>query len=125
MSTGTFRLCTILDACSRYAVHREIRESKNESDMEIVARRATRLHDARPQIMSDNRPQCEVKSFKEYIRRCGIGHVSAAPHCAHSSGKIDGWKKSPNTPCIPPWPSLSLDDPRRLVYQYARHQKVL
>ena len=120
---GTFRLCAILDAYSRYAVHQEIHKSITESDMETVAPRGQKLHDARPQIISDNRPQCVVKSFKEYIRLCGIGHVSAAPHYTHRSGKIEGWNRSLKTLYIRSWTPLSLDDPRRLVDRYARYRE--
>ena len=38
---GTFYyLCTILDGCSRYVVHWEIKESMTEADVEIIVQRA-------------------------------------------------------------------------------------
>lgn len=53
---GTFYyLCSVLDGCSRYIVHWEIRESMREADVEIVLQRAKELFpDARPRIISDS-----------------------------------------------------------------------
>ena len=41
---GTFYyLCSVLDGCSRYIVHHEIRESMKESDVEMVLQRAKEI----------------------------------------------------------------------------------
>ena len=66
---GTFYyLCSVLDGCSRYIVHHEIRESMKESDVEMVLQRAKEKYPAaRPRIISDNGPQFIAKDFKEFI----------------------------------------------------------
>ena len=78
---GTFYyLCTLLDGYSRYVVHWEIRVSMKEANVEVIlpracARALARFPQARPRIISDNGPQFIAKSFKEYIRICGMTHV--------------------------------------------------
>ena len=56
---GTFYyLCSILDFCSRYIVHHEIRESMIETDVEMVLQRAKEKYPlARARIISDNGSQ--------------------------------------------------------------------
>ena len=55
---GTFYyLCSLLDGCSRYIVHWEIREQMTETDVEIILQRAKeKFPEARPRIISDNGP---------------------------------------------------------------------
>lgn len=67
---GTFfYLCGLLDGCSRFIVHWEIRESMTEPEVETILQRARERHpDARPRIISDNGPQFVAKDFKEFIR---------------------------------------------------------
>ena len=71
---GTFYyLCSILDGCSRYIVHWEIRETMTEAEVEIIIQRGReRFPDVAPRIISDNGPQFIAKDFKEFIRIAGI-----------------------------------------------------
>ena len=50
---GTFYyLCSVLDGCSRYIVHWDIRESMRETDVEIILQKAKeKVPDARPRII--------------------------------------------------------------------------
>ena len=75
---GTFYyLCSVLDGYSRSVVRSEIRESMKEVDVEVVIQRAReKFPDARPRIISDNGPQFIAKDFKEFVRICGMTHVS-------------------------------------------------
>ncbi len=120
--SGTFYyLCSVLDGYSRYVVHWEIRESMTEADMEIILERAREKYpDATPRIISDNGPQFVAKSFKEYIRFCGMTHVRTAPFYPQSNGKIERWHKSLKTECIRPKTPLSLGDARRIVAEFVR-----
>ena len=119
---GTFYyLCAILDGYSRYVVHWDIRERMTEADVEIVLQRAReKFPKAKPRIISDNGPQFVAKSFKEYIRLCGMTHVRTAPNYPQSNGKIERWHKSLKTECIRPGTPLSLEGARRLVDRYVR-----
>jgi transposase InsO family protein len=79
---GTFYyLCSVLDGCSRYVVHEEIRESMTEAQVEIILQRAReKFPGATPRIISDNGPQFIAKDFKEFIRICGMTHVRTSPY---------------------------------------------
>jgi len=119
---GTFYyLCSVLDGYSRYVAHWEIRESMTEADVEIILERAREeFPEAKPRIISDNGPQFVAKSFKEYIRFCGMTHVRTAPFYPQSNGKIERWHKSLKTECIRPKTPLSLEDARRIVAKFVR-----
>jgi putative transposase len=119
---GTFYyLCSILDGYSRYVVHWEIRESMTEADVEVIIERAReKFPEAKARVISDNGPQFVAKSFKEYIRFCGMTHVRTAPFYPQSNGKIERWHKSLKTECIRPQTPLSLEDARRVVDQFVR-----
>ena len=120
---GTFYcLCSVLDGCSRFIVHWEIRESMTEAEIEIIIERAKEAFpDARPRIISDNGPQFIAKDFKEFIRISGMTHVRTSPYYPQSNGKIERWHKSLKTECIRPQTPLSLDDARRIVGQFVTH----
>ena len=120
---GTFYfLCSVLDGCSRFIVHYEIREKMEESDVEIILQRAREAYpDARPRIISDNGPQFIAKDFKEFIRIAGMTHVKTSPYYPQSNGKIERWHKTIKGECIRVQVPLSLDDARRIVDDYTTH----
>jgi hypothetical protein len=117
---GTFYyLCSILDGFSRYVVNWDLRESMTEADIETIMERAKEKYpEARPRIISDNRPQFIAKDFKEFIRVSGMTHVRTSPYYPQSNGKIERWHKSLKGECIRPRTPLSLDDAQRLVLGY-------
>jgi putative transposase len=120
---GTFfYLCSLLDGCSRFIVHWEIREAMTEADVETIIQRA-REHfpNARPRIIWDNGPQFIAKDFKEFIRICGMTHVRTSPYYPQSNGKIERWHKTLKGECIRVKTPLSLDDARRIVAEYVAH----
>ena len=120
---GTFYyLCSLLDGCSRYIVHWDIRESMTEADVEIIIQRAReKFPGACPRIISDNGPQFIAKDFKEFIRICGMTHVRTSPYYPQSNGKLERWHRSVKSECIRPGTPLSLEDARRLVAGYVAH----
>jgi transposase InsO family protein len=120
---GTFYyLCSLLDGCSRFIVHWEIRERMLESDVEIIIERAKeKFPEARPRIISDNGPQFIAKDFKEFIRLSGMTHVRTSPYYPQSNGKLERFHKTLKGECIRPKTPLSLDDARRLVAEYVTH----
>jgi len=121
--SGTFYyLCSLLDGCSRFIVHWEIRERMLESDIEIILERAKeKFPEARPRIISDNGPQFISKDFKEFIRLSGMTHVRTSPYYPQSNGKLERFHKTLKGECIRPKTPLSLDDARRLVAEYVTH----
>jgi hypothetical protein len=120
---GTFYfLCSVLDGCSRFIVHWEIREKMEEQDVETILQRAREAYpDARPRIISDNGPQFIAKDFKEFIRIAGMTHVKTSPYYPQSNGKIERWHKTLKGDCIRVLVPLSLDDARRIVADYVAH----
>jgi transposase InsO family protein len=124
---GTFfYLCSILDGCSRFLVHWELRASMTERDVETILQRAReQFPDARPRIISDNGPQFVAWEFKQFIRLCGMTHVRTSPYYPQSNGKIERWHKSLKGECIRVKTPLSLGDARRLVAEYVAHDNTV
>jgi putative transposase len=120
---GTFYyLCSLLDGCSRYIVHWEIRETMTEVDIEQIVQRAReRFPGVTPRIISDNGPQFVAKDFKEFIRVCGMTHVRTSPYYPQSNGKIERFHRTIKGDCIRAGTPLTLEDARRLVAGYVEH----
>jgi putative transposase len=120
---GTFyHLCSVLDGYSRYVVHWEIRETMTEDDAEIVVQRAReKFPEENPRIISDNGPQFIAKDFKQFVRICGMTHVTTSPYYPQSNGKKERWFGTLKRECIRPGTPLSLEDARRLVGRFVEH----
>lgn len=120
---GTFYyLCCLLDGCSRYIVHWELREAMTERDIEIILQRAReKFPQATPRIISDNGPQFIAKDFKEFIRMAGMTHVRTSPYYPQSNGKLERFHKTIKHECIRPKVPLSLEEARAQVTDYIHH----
>lgn len=120
---GTFYyLCSVLDGCSRYIVHWELRESMTEKDVEIILQRAREnFPQATPRIISDNGPQFIAKDFKEFIRTAGMSHVRTSPYYPQSNGKIERWHKTIKQGCIRPKVPLSLEEARAQIADFIKY----
>jgi hypothetical protein len=115
-------VCSVLDGCSRFLVHWDLRESMKEADIEMILERAKeKCPAAKPRIISDNGPQFIARDFKEFIRISGMTHVRTSPFYPQSNGKIERWHKSLKRECIRPLTPLTLDDARRLIQIYVDH----
>ena len=120
---GTFYyLCSLLDGCSRFVVHQEIRATMTEVDIEqIIQRGREKFPEAKPRIISDNGPQFIAKDFKEFIRVCGMTHVKTSPYYPQSNGKIERWHRTIKGDCIRTETPLTLEDAQRIVARYVEH----
>jgi putative transposase len=120
---GTFYfLCSILDGCSRYLVHFEIREKMEEIDVETILQRGReKFPGEHPRLISDNGPQFIAKDFKEFIRLAGLTHVKTSPYYPQSNGKMERWYKTLKGDCIRVKVPLSLADARRVVADFVEH----
>lgn len=120
---GTFYyLCCLLDGCSRYIVHWELREAMTERDIEIILQRAReKFPQATPRIISDNGPQFIAKDFKEFIRMAGMTHVRTSPYYPQSNGKLERFHKTIKHECIRPKVPLSLEEARVQVTDYIHY----
>jgi putative transposase len=112
--SGTFYyLTSVLDGCSRYIVHWEIRESMTERDVETIVQRALERHPGeKPRIISDNGPQFIARDFKEFIRLTGVTHVRTSPYYPQSNGKLERWHGSLKRECVRPAAVFSFDEAR-------------
>jgi putative transposase len=121
--SGTFYyLTSVLDGCSRYIVHWEIRESMTERDVETIVQRALERHPGeKPRIISDNGPQFIARDFKEFIRLTGVTHVRTSPYYPQSNGKLERWHGSSKRECIRPAAVCSFDEARRRISSYVDH----
>jgi len=117
---GTFYyFMAVLDGCSRYIVHWDIRESMTERDVELVIQRARELFpDATPRIISDNGPQFVSRDFKEFIRVSGMSHVRTSPYYPQANGKFERFNRTIKTECIRPKAPISLADAKRIVTDF-------
>lgn len=120
---GTFYyLCTVLDGCSRFIVHSEVRESMKESDVEIVLQKAREKYpEAKPRVIADNGNQFVARDFKEFIRISGMSHVRTSPYYPQSNGKIERFHKTIKQDCIRPSVLLSKDDANRTIEAFIEH----
>jgi transposase InsO family protein len=120
---GTFYYqCSVLDGCSRFIIHWDIRETMTEGEIEIILQRAReKFPEARPRVISDNGPQFIARDFKEFIRISGMTHVRTSPYYPQSNGKIERWHGSLKRECIRPKTPLSLEDAKRIVADYVDH----
>ena len=117
---GTFYyLCSLLDGCSRYLVHWELRESMTEKDVEIILQRAReKFPEATPRIISDNGPQFVAKDFKEFIRLAGMTHVRTSPFYPQSNGKLERYHQTIKGECVRPNVFLSLEEAREQIAKF-------
>ena len=117
---GTFYyFMAVLDGCSRYIVHWDIRESMTERDIELVIQRARELFpDTKPRIISDNGPQFVSRDFKEFIRVSGMSHVRTSPYYPQANGKFERFNRTIKTECIRPKAPISLADAKRIVADF-------
>lgn len=120
---GTFYyLTSLLDGCSRFIVHWELRETMTERDVEIIVQRALeRFPGEKPRIISDNGPQFIARDFKEFIRITGLTHVRTSPYYPQSNGKLERFHKTIKGDCLRPACPATLEEARRRITQYIEH----
>ena len=124
---GTFYyLCSVLDGCSRFITHWEIRETMTEPEVEQVIQRAReRFPGVTPRVISDNGPQFIAKDFKAFIRVCGMTHVKTSPYYPQSNGKIERFHRTIKGDCIRPETPLTVEDARRIVAKYVAYYNTI
>jgi transposase InsO family protein len=120
---GTFYyLTSVLDGCSRFLVHWELRASMTEQDVEVILQKALEEYPGeKPRIITDNGPQFIARDFKEFIRLVGITHVRTSPHYPQSNGKLERWHGSLKRECVRPTCPATLDEARRRVADFVAH----
>lgn len=117
---GTFFfLCSVLDGCSRFIVHWELRAQMTECEVELTIQRGKeKFPHAKPRIISDNGPQFIAKDFKEFIRLSEMTHVRTAPYYPQSNGKKERWYQSFKTEAWRPGVPASYADGFAVAARY-------
>ncbi len=120
---GTFFfLCTVLDGCSRYIVHWELRVQMTVFEVELTLQRAKeKFPSARPRVISDRGPQFIAKDFKEFIRLAEMSHVLTSPYYPQSNGKKERWYQSFKVEAWRPGVPVSYEDGLRVTGKYVDH----
>jgi transposase InsO family protein len=120
---GTFYyLCSVLDGCSRYVVHWELRETMKEADAELALQRARELFaQARPRVISDDGPQFVAKDFKEFLRQWQTTHVFTSLRYPQSNGKLERYHRTLKEQAIRPKTPLTLEDARNVVREFVEY----
>lgn len=120
---GTFYyLITVLDGCSRYVVHWDIRESMTECDIEIVLQRARELYpDARPRLITDNGSQFIARDFKDFVRLAGMSHVRTSPNYPQSNGKLERFHRTIKSEAFRAASPLTPSAARSVVERFVHH----
>jgi len=118
-----YYLTTILDGCSRFVVHWELRESMTEQEIEVILQRARERSpdNARPRIISDNGPQFIARDFGEFIRMTGLTHVRTSPYYPQSNGKLERYHRTIKENAIRPGRTDSLENTRRIIEDFVAH----
>ena len=112
-------LITVIDGCSRYVIHHELRLTMQESDVQItIARALERYPDAHPRVISDNGTQFIAKDFTEFMRQKGLQHVRTSVNHPQSNGKLERWHRTLSEECLRKKALLDLDDARRVIADY-------
>lgn len=93
-----------------------------EQDVETIVQRAReKFPGAAPRIISDNGPQFVAKDFKEFIRICGMTHVTTSPYYPQSNGKRERYHRTIKHDCIRQKTPLTLEEARRVVAEFVEH----
>jgi putative transposase len=114
---GTFyHLCSVLDGCSLFLVHWDLRESMKEADIEMILERAKEKY-----------PAADHLRQRTAVHRAGLQGVhshlgdDARAHLAVLSAVERERHKSLKWECIRPLTPLTLEDGRRLIQLYVDH----
>jgi transposase InsO family protein len=112
----------VLDGCSRYLVHRKIRERMTEADTETVLQRALEKYPRETlRIIRDKGPQFIARDFEEFIRLAGITHVRSSACYPQSDAKLEHSYGTLKQECTRPVCPESVEAARCQVAAYVDH----
>lgn len=119
---GTFVfLAALIDGCSRFIVHYEIKPSFEALDIEIMVERAREKYpNEEPVLITDNGPQFIAKEFGLYLQEVGITHRRTRFYYPQSNGKIERFFQTCKNEAVRRQSYLSLDDLMRQIDDYIK-----
>lgn len=122
LASTFYYLTSVLDGCSRYLLHWELRESMTEADVEIVLQRAREQYPGtRPRVITDNGSAFIARDFKIFLREAGMTHVKTSPYYPQSNGKIERWHKTLKSEALRRFQPQDPDHARRIVQTFVDH----
>lgn len=112
-------LVALIDGCSRYLVHHEIRTAVEALDVEILLEHArAKFPGATPILITDNGPQFIAKDFKSYLRFVGITHRRTRFFYPQSNGKVERFMLTFKNETLRRNSVLGLEDLKQQVESY-------
>jgi putative transposase len=98
---GYYYLVTVMDDYSRFILSWKLQKDMSANSLiEVVqeAVDATGMTDVpvddRTRLLSDNGSGYVSRTFRDYLRLVGIGHILAAPYHPQTNGKIERYQQS-------------------------------
>ncbi len=98
---GYYYLVTVMDDYSRFILAWKLQKDMSANSLiEVVqeAVDATGMTDVpvedRTKLLSDNGPGYVSRSFRDYLRLVGIGHILTAPFHPQTNGKVERYQQS-------------------------------
>ena len=98
---GYYYLVTVMDDYSRYILAWKLQKDMSANSLiEVIqeAVDATGMTDVpvedRTRLLSDNGAGYVSRTFREYLRLVGIGHILAAPYHPQTNGKLERYHRS-------------------------------
>ncbi len=98
---GYYYLVTVMDDYSRFILAWKLQKDMSANSLiEVVqeAVDATGMTDVpiedRTKLLSDNGPGYISRSFRDYLRLVGIGHILSAPFHPQTNGKVERYQQS-------------------------------
>ncbi len=98
---GYYYLVTVMDDYSRFILAWKLQKDMSANSLiEVVqeAVDATGMTDVpvedRTKLLSDNGPGYVSRSFRDYLRLVGIGHILSAPFHPQTNGKVERYQQS-------------------------------
>jgi len=98
---GYYYLVTVMDDYSRFILDWKLQKDMSANSLiEVVqgAVDATGMTDVpvedRTRLLSDNGSGYVSRTFRDYLRLVGIGHIMAAPYHPQTNGKIERYQQS-------------------------------
>lgn len=119
-SQGVFQfLISVLDGCSRFVLHHDVRAQMQEYDVQLVLQEALEKYPGHsPRIISDNGSQFIAREFKAFISQMQLSHVRTSANYPQSNGKIEAFHKNIKTECLRKQSFLTQDELRASVKNY-------
>lgn len=116
-------LINVLDGCSRYIMHWDLRSSMETTDVSIVQQGALEKapEGVRPRIISDRGSQFTAREFRQFISLHGLTQATTSPYYPQSNGKIERWYGTVKREAIRGKALSDLDHAKEILDRYVKY----